>query len=51
MVHNMANSLIEGDFTNIQHDHNEVWNMLDGSIGKATGVNEEAVAEAVSALK
>jgi len=41
----------KGDFTNIQHDHNEVWNMLDGTIGKATGVNEEAVAEAVSALK
>jgi len=32
-----------GDFTRAMYDHNEVWHMLNGSVGEATGVDWDAV--------
>jgi len=29
----------DGDFTRAMYDHNEVWHMLNGSVGEATGVD------------
>lgn len=40
-----------GDFANIVYDHNTVWKMLDGTIGRADEPNIEAVAQAKAALK
>jgi len=40
-----------GNFNNIVANHNYVWDMLDGTIGMANGVKEDAVTKAVSNMK
>lgn len=47
----IINAWSQGDFTNIVDDHNFVWNMLDGNVGEASGINEEKVNEAVESFK
>jgi hypothetical protein len=39
------------DFSKAVEDHNFVWGMLGGSIGKATEINEEALKETLERLK
>lgn len=40
-----------GDFSQIISDHNYVWNLLDGSVGKAIKANEEAVKKTIANLE
>lgn len=40
-----------GDFSMIISDHNYVWNLLDGSVGKAIKANEEAVKKNIANLE
>jgi hypothetical protein len=39
-----------GDFSSAVDDHNKVWALLDGTIGKAVSVNEDAVKETIATL-
>jgi Family of unknown function (DUF6241) len=39
-----------GDFTSAVDDHNKVWKLLDGTIGKAISVNEDGVKETIATL-
>lgn len=39
------------DFNNIINDHNTVWILLDGTIGRAKEADEPAIAKAVESLK
>lgn len=41
----------KGDFTNIVNDHNTVWVLLDGTIGRANEANVPAVAKAIETMK
>jgi len=41
----------KGDFANIVYDHNMVWKILEGTVGRADEPNIEAVAEAKATLK
>jgi len=40
-----------GDFSQIISDHNYVWNLLDGSVGRAIKANEEAVKKTIANLE
>lgn len=41
----------KSDFTEVDKDHNTVWNMLDGTTGKATGIKKDEVEKAVLNMK
>ena len=43
--------MAKGDFTSIVEEHNKVWSILNGTIGKAEDPNVPAVAEAKDSLK
>jgi len=47
----IAKNWQKGNFANIVDDHNIVWKILEGTIGKADEPNIPAVAEAKQALK
>ncbi|MBM7585726.1 hypothetical protein JOC86_002268 [Bacillus pakistanensis] len=36
----------EEDFSEVDHDHNEIWNLQDGSVGEAKGILSEKEEEA-----
>lgn len=39
-----------GDFSSAVEDHNKVWKLLDGTVGKAISLNEDAVKETIATL-
>lgn len=39
-----------GDFSTAVEDHNKVWKLLGGTIGKAASVNEDAVKETIASM-
>jgi hypothetical protein len=41
----------QGDFSQIVDDHNFVWDLLGGTVGRAKSADSEKVAEAVAELK
>lgn len=41
----------KADFSSIDADHNRIWNLLDGKIGRATGINNKEVEKAIRAVK
>jgi hypothetical protein len=51
IVTEIAKNWEMGNFDNVVLDHNIVWGILDGTVGKANEVNVAAVAEAKKYLK
>ncbi|MCJ7689697.1 MAG: DUF6241 domain-containing protein [Clostridiaceae bacterium] len=47
----IANDWKNGNFDNVVKDHNKVWKILDGTVGRASDENVSAVAEAKQNLK
>ncbi len=42
-LRNSLNMWRNGDFSNAKEVHNYVWDLLNGNIGKATGLNQRAI--------
>lgn len=41
----------QGDFSQIVDDHNYVWDLLGGTVGRAKSANGKAVTDAIANLK
>lgn len=39
------------DFSNIVEEHNTMWSLLGGTVGKASGIKDTAVKDVISRLK
>jgi hypothetical protein len=46
----ILNRWVSGDFSSAVDDHNKVWKLLDGTVGKAVSLNEDAVKETIATL-
>ena len=51
IVTEIANDWKMGNFDNVVKDHNIIWGILDGTVGRANEVNVAAVAEAKEYMK